>query len=136
MDRRRDEDALDLLFADGLDDFWRCAVPDLDRLIAEAFPEVGGERRTTGARDANLYPGGSDTGLVHEGATRGGTQEEVQGVVRNVPQCAPKCDGAPAHCAKLVNTSAQGHNLTASTYHGVPLIALGDPLHPVKCSLN
>lgn len=76
VERRRDEDALGPLFADGLDDFWRCAVPDLDRLIAEAFPEVGGERRTSGARDANLYPEGSVTGPVREGATRGGTQEE------------------------------------------------------------
>jgi hypothetical protein len=59
--------------------------------MAEAF----GERRTTGARDANLYPEGSVTGHVLEGATTGGTQEEAQGVVRN----APKWDGAPAHCA-------------------------------------
>lgn len=66
--------------------------------MAVAFPEVGGERRTTGARDANLYPEGSVKGLVHDGATRGGTHEEVQGIVRNVPQDAPKCDGAPAHC--------------------------------------
>jgi hypothetical protein len=69
---------------------------DLDRLITEAFPEVGGGWQTTGARDANMYPEGSATRLVPEGATRGGTQEEVQGVIRNAPQYVPKCNSAPA----------------------------------------
>lgn len=55
----------------------------------------------TGARDANRYPEGSVTVLVLEGATRGGAHEEAQGVVRNVPQYVPKCDGAPAHCAPV-----------------------------------
>lgn len=44
--------------------------------MAEAFPAVG-ERRTTGARDANLYREGSVTGLVLEDATRGGAQDEA-----------------------------------------------------------
>jgi hypothetical protein len=101
VERRRDEDAPGLLFAEGLDVFWRCVVPDLDRLMAEVFTEVGGERRMTGARDANRYPEGSVT-VVLEVATRGGAQEDAQGVVRNEPQYAPKCDdGAPAHCAPV-----------------------------------
>jgi len=56
-----------------------------------------GDRRTTGARDANLYSEGSVTGsdrLGAGGATRGAAQEwfkdcGMQGDVLNAPQYAP-----------------------------------------------
>ncbi len=50
----------------------------------------------TGARDANLYSEGSDTGFDRAGATRGVAQEwfedcGLQGDVLNAPQYAPSC---------------------------------------------
>lgn len=57
-----------------------------------------GDRRMTGARDANLYSEGSATGSdrLGAGATRGAAQEwfkdcGMQGDVLNAPQYAPNC---------------------------------------------
>jgi hypothetical protein len=57
-----------------------------------------GDRRTTGARDANLYSEGSVTGSgrLGAGATSGAAQEwfkdcGMQGDVLNAPQYAPTC---------------------------------------------
>jgi len=70
--------------------------------VAERFEDAGGDRRTAGALEANLYCEGSATvtvlgrtgartGAVQEGFIDGGTA----GVVLNAPQYIP-CGSAPA----------------------------------------
>lgn len=78
-------------FSNGWGSFPWCAVFDLGCL------ELG-DRRMTGARDANLYSEGSVTGSdrLGAGATRGAAQEwfkdcGMQGDVLNAPQYAPSC---------------------------------------------
>lgn len=85
-----------------------------------------GDRRTTGARDANLYSEGSVTGTdrLGAGATRGAAQEwfkdcGMQGDVLNAPQYAPCC---------FYSEYEHAHDLKVSTYHGV-LVSLGNILH-------
>jgi hypothetical protein len=92
------DDVFSIAFVDGAGGCPWCVVFCPGFFVAVRFDDGRGDRRTTGALEANLYSEGSATVSAIAGATTGAIQEGFIGFgdVLNVPQYIPNCGCMPA----------------------------------------